>query len=138
MSLLLAPNYPQGSAPGVGAPALADETVEGLRRAQYQLGFDGWIYHNVARDVAWISPQVGMDTFECRATAVDLSPPPGTYDTWLDLANSWVWGWAASAGNDGSFLIEIRRKSDLVVVASATIQIIVDGVDRTGTGGVLP
>jgi hypothetical protein len=40
-----------------------------------------------------IDPQVGMELYEAKATPLTTLIPPGSYDTWLDLAMGWSWGW---------------------------------------------
>lgn len=161
MSLLLAPRY-SIDVVAPGGVAFGDVTVEGTYRAHFIIQNDGF-YSQRADFVltplgAWISPQAGMNLYQCRATAIDLNPPPGTYNTWLDLAQSWSWGWNLAprqyiqgvdvlnrdgarffldqpidsyyepvSGTSGTFLLEIARKSDGVVVDSGNVTVIVDG-----------
>jgi hypothetical protein len=117
--------------------ALVDDSVGGDLKAKWRIANDGWIYHSedapFVPAYAWITPQSGMELYECRATATSLEWPPlgEQYNVWLDLAQSWTWGWGAvatlHAGHSGSFLLEIRRKSDLVVVASCNVDIAASG-----------
>lgn len=114
-----------GAAPGT--VNLVDDSVTGTRYTQWTIGFDGFTYKRTsagaaAIDVAWISPQVGMDQFEVRATVLSGDTPPGFIGTWLSLASSWTWGWTAEDSPKGCDLtIEIRGAVDHVVVDSATI-----------------
>jgi hypothetical protein len=96
VSLLLGGVYPVTAA-APGGVAFGDVTAEGTYRAFFLIQNDGAYYQRadgiLTQLGAWISPQVGMNLYECRATANDITPPPGTYGTWLDLAQSWSWGW---------------------------------------------
>lgn len=154
MSLLLAPRYSiDVIAPG--GVAFGDVTVEGYLRSHFLIQNDGF-YAQRADGVltpiaAWITPQAGMNLYECRATVLGVIWPPGTYGSWLDLAQTWSWGWSLRApsfhnrfndvvtsslnddyyepvsGTSGMFLLEIRRKSDGVVVASGNVTVNVVG-----------
>jgi hypothetical protein len=148
VSLLLGPVY-DGGAPANGTVAFAGDDVVGFMAACWTLGFDGWIYKQhgrnqaAVRDGAWIDPQVGMNLYEVRATATDTTPPDGTYDTWLDLGNSWSWcfhlfatdpywrdeatGTRTAEDKEGVIFIEIRRKSDEVVIASGNVDVFAAG-----------
>jgi hypothetical protein len=137
VSLLLGPIYVDG-APEPGAVGISNDEVDGYLIAIWTIANDGLIYHRSGQggntyqpplpSAVWISPQVGMNLYECRAQAIDTMRPIGTYDTWLDLAQSWSWGWQMAVrgtqtvtDKEGSFQLEIRRKSDQVVVASITV-----------------
>lgn len=138
MSLLLAPMAVQGG--GAGAIVLADAIVHGVRTAEWVLGQDGFTYTNLGPAnvlaPAWINPQFGMEEFEALATALDTDPPLGTFDTWLDCANSWLWGWrGATVPHDGSFQLQIRDKATHTIQATRTIEIIVDGPTYGGRYG---
>lgn len=152
--MLLAPIYPT-DAPAPGAVALADIVVTGYLFAEFIIGNDGILYHREGSANyppsdpigAWIDPQVGMSLYECRATPSTSTQATGNYDAWLDLAQSW--GWALDVrqertsawGNlqnespltetwtdrSATFLLEIRRKSDLVVVVSVNVTVSAGG-----------
>lgn len=144
MSLLLGPVYPQG-APPAGVVSFGGDEVDGYLTAYWTISYDGSIYQQTAanqRAVAtgvWIDPQVGMNLYECRATQLDTSPPNGTYNTWLDLGTTASsWGFSATAqrpipintvfpDKTGTFFLEIRRKSDQVVVASGNVIVAMGG-----------
>jgi hypothetical protein len=148
VSLLLGPIYNSGP-PGAGAVIFAGDEVVGFMAAYWTLGFDGGIYKQhgkttaAVRDGSWIDPQVGMNLYEARATALDTSPPSGTMDVWLDLGNSWTWGVSSFASNpywndrntgeriaedkEAFFHIEIRRKSDQVVIAEGDVHVFAAG-----------
>jgi hypothetical protein len=145
VSLFLAPIYSFNTTPAPGAVAFGGDEVLGYLVAYFTISYDGFIYHQTAsnqravRAGAWCNPQVGMSDYECRATQLDTSRPVGTYGTWLDLATTaHTWGFAAGSGGrvpintvypdkEGSFLLEIRRKSDQVVVASGNVLIEMSG-----------
>jgi hypothetical protein len=82
----------------LAASRSATSRPKALYRAHFLIQNDGAYYQRADGLLtplgAWISPQVGMSLYECRATALDLNPPPGSYNTWLDLAQSWSWGWS--------------------------------------------
>lgn len=167
MSLLIGPHY-DGGAPAPGGVSFADVAVNGYLAAYFWIGNDGLLYETTrnntqAKDLigSWIDPQVGMNLYECRATALDLDPPGGAYGMWLDLGQTQSWGWTLKygtgsgtlggsndgprfvlpspfgvegdtyyepvAGRQGSFLLEIRRKSDGVVVDSGTVSVSAGG-----------
>jgi hypothetical protein len=150
VSLFLASIYPTG-APANGATGLdAAYFVSGYLFAEFIIGNDGILYgqegaQNATRQPIgpWIDPQVGMSLYECRATAQDTTPPSGTYDEWLDLAQTWGWALDVRQGRtrawgdigisgpltetwtdkEGTFLLEIRRKSDQVVVSTTEVTV---------------
>lgn len=141
MSLLLAPIYSQGAPPPPGNVALVDQSVSGWQVAEFLIANDGNLYSKINNTAPggillgpWINPQVGMNLYECRASQIGTRRANGIYDTWLDCGNSWDWstdlgigGTFHRATSNISFLLEIRRKSDAVVVASCTVSLEADG-----------
>lgn len=142
---LLGPIYGYDTTPAPGAVSFAGDSVSGYLAAYWTISYNGFIYKQQAanqrafQDGSWIDPQVGMAGYECRATAIDTNPPKGTYNAWLDLAGqAYSWGFQATTQHPipintvfpdktGSFHIEIRRKSDQVVVASGDVTVEMGG-----------
>lgn len=144
MSLLLGPIYSSTAAPG--AVGFGDYEVDGFMTAYFTLAGDGFAYQIVrsgTRSPAigpWITPQVGMNLYECMATQLDTRPPTGRFGEWLDLANTWSWGYPAppSRTSEGfvqpvindrtsTFQIDIRRKSDGFVVDTFNVTLFATG-----------
>lgn len=74
----------------------------------------------------WISPKIGMASYECRATLLTGSLTSGTMGAWLSLSatRSWTLNAAPGAGAlSATFTLEIRRVSDALVMDTATISI---------------
>lgn len=123
-----------GGAGGTGTVNLLDDSVIGVTYAQWILSSDGFTYVRndagaATQAAAWISPQIGMDQYEARATLLSGNVPPGTLNTWLAPGVT-TWGWAGMVHERScDLLIEIRRASDHVVVDSATISLFVAGLD---------
>jgi hypothetical protein len=117
------------SASGV---VFAGDSCVGTRNAVWTLSFNGYIYKQTdsgfaAQSGPWIVPQVGMSDYEVRATLLD-GFGGGTLDTWLDLGAGQSWGFTnRDTDREGTLLIEIRRKSDHVVVASGNVTIFATG-----------
>lgn len=116
--------------------ALADLTalaqaVASAATAQYQLGNDGNVSatqgSNTLIDVGdWITPQTNMANYEARVDMTSGSLSSGTTGAWQSLATSrvWVLNRSAIAGDGTSTAqgtVQIRRASDAVVLATATI-----------------
>lgn len=133
MSLLLAPIYAQASAPAAGAVVATDNfTVDGTYWAYFIIANDGFVYGRRSYVGAgtmmsdWIAPQSGMDLYECMASDTLGGRIDGTFNEWLDLAQSWTWGISGNRfalSEDVEFTLQIRRKSDLVVVGNYTIDL---------------
>lgn len=121
-----------------GAVALADETLHGARNAVWRLGANGFTYRNGVQAYPWITPQSGMDQFDVRAdlqaggSALDVNDH-GT-GVWILAIEAPQWGYANDAAKAGKLDLQIRRRSDLSIVSTATIELTTDGV-APGTGG---
>lgn len=124
-----------GGSPAQGTSILYNDSVTGSTYAQWTIGYDGWTYKRRTsgasfRGQAWLSPQIGMNNYEVRATVASGDVPPGTIGAWLDLGASHTWGWANQLTQKSCELtIEIRRKADAVVVSTVTISIFVAGIE---------
>ena len=72
----------------------------------------------------WITPQINMANYECRATLLTGTFSAGAFNAWQSLATSRIWSIQATVGTGvqtASMTLEIRRASDAVVLASETI-----------------
>ncbi len=71
----------------------------------------------------WIVPQVGMGSYEARATLNSGSVTSGTTGSYLALSSTRAWGiLRSSVGNTSAGLtIEIRRIGSATVLATATV-----------------
>lgn len=118
---------------GGGDPVtFSGDSVVGTRYAQWTLSFDGYIYkrHNSGAAVqsgSWISPQIGMSDYEVRATLVSGDDPGGSQGVWVDVGQTWGFT-DTDIDQSCTLLIEIRRKSDHVVVASGNVNIFAAGI----------
>lgn len=74
----------------------------------------------------WITPKSNMSAYECRATLQLGSLSSGTTGAWQSLSTTRSWSKVAVPGTgiqQAAFLLEIRRASDSVVVASTQISL---------------
>ena len=118
---------------GGGDPVtFSGDSVVGTRYAQWTLSFDGYIYkrHNSGAAIqsgSWISPQIGMSDYEVRATLVSGDDPGGSQGVWVDVGQTWGFT-DTDIDQSCTLLVEIRRKSDHVVVASGNVNIFAAGI----------
>jgi hypothetical protein len=105
-----------------------------VRSASWGVYADGFTYHRngytapTEQGPAWITPQAGMDQYEVRATLLGGNTPTGTLGTWLSLDVNRQWSLNnINYDRECDLLIEIRRKSDGVIVASGTVNILSSG-----------
>lgn len=123
-----------GGAAAKGGVIFTGAAVVGPTYAQWLISFDGFTYKRrnsgaFIKGPAWLNPQIGMNLYEVRATLASGDPPPGILGTWLSLSDSQVWGWANETSEQSCQLtIEIRRKSDGVIVTTANVSIMVAGI----------
>lgn len=71
----------------------------------------------------WISPQINMSAYECRATLLSGTLTTGTTGSWMNLGATRTWTRQANPGAGQlvvTFTLEIRRASDAEVLVSAT------------------
>lgn len=103
-------------------------------RAQYRIQADGLVRSdNVAGTPTtletWLVSGVNSD-FEVRATHVSGDVPAGPLNTWEDLTTDCVWTndvtSSAPIESTSVITVEIRRKSDNVVLTTATITLIAE------------
>ncbi len=96
--------------------------------ATYRLESDGDIgateANNTVNDVGdWIAPKTNMANYECRADVTSGTLSSGTTGAWQSLSTTRTWT-RINAGTgtiDAVFTLQIRRASDAVVVATASI-----------------
>lgn len=124
-----------GGSPAKGDSTIYNDAVTGVKYAQWTIGSDGWTYkRNTSgasfRGQAWLSPQIGMSNYEVRATVASGDIPPGIIGAWLDLGASQTWGWVNQTTAESCELtIEIRRKSDLAIIKTASVSIVIMGIE---------
>ena len=128
MSALLAILLSAGGEPGGGGVSLANLTVEAeqpepVALAVYSLTSTGKRQATGIDEANWITPAMGMANYEVRATLLSGSVSSGSTGSWLSLGTtrSWTRDRASNGSASCGLLIEIRRTSDLSVVASASI-----------------
>lgn len=121
---------------GPAAVALTDHLVEDEQTAptdsevRFRLNSSGVAQSYTTTDAAytdisgeWLASGLNSD-FESRATLLTGTLTSGTTGTWQVLSTSREWTVAFTGANGNkecSFTLEIRRVSDSVVVATATI-----------------
>ena len=101
--------------------------------AYYNLKPDGDISEALgtarATDIGdWITPKVNMANYECRGTLLSGNATPnGGLNTWFPLHPLSGCGWWLEQHNVGqkvaNLLVEIRRASDGLVLASAQVSL---------------
>jgi hypothetical protein len=93
--------------------------------ASYSLRSDGFVAHKgISTGALWVTPGGGAPNYECQATVTSGSLSSGTAGSWLPLTSTQTWSRVSGAINNTFtviFTLDIRRASDHVVVATATI-----------------
>jgi len=118
-----------GGGASTGTVAIGDLTVSIVDTispvtAYYTLDPSGSILEAQLRSLTWIAPQVGMDQFQARVSNVTgATLTSGTVNSWLTLtaSRSWELEQSVIGSSSSTFLVEIRRTSDSVVVDSANV-----------------
>jgi hypothetical protein len=102
-----------------------DQASPTTATASYSLRNDGFVAHKgVSTGALWVSPGTGAPNYECMATVTSGSLSSGTSGSWLPLTSTQTWSRVSGAINNTFtvvFTLDIRRASDHVVVATATI-----------------
>lgn len=93
--------------------------------ATYSLNASGALTATGGTSGFWITPQSGMDLFEARATLNTGALSSGSVNTWLPLSTtrSWQTSQSGEGVQTANLSIQIRRASDVTVVASATVTV---------------
>jgi hypothetical protein len=97
----------------------------GTASATYSLNSAGTYSSTGEAGGVWISPQVGMDQFEVRATLNSGTLTSGTVGAWLSLGTTRSWNNTSSTvpGQSANLTVQIRRIGDTAVLASATVTV---------------
>lgn len=134
-ALLMAASMPRAAA-GLGVSITAQTfarvgTGSSSTTGSYTLDSDGNVYkHGPALLETWLVSGAAGD-YEVMATLQSgSSPTAGTMGSWLALSSDRTWSLTVGAGTEDhtTFLVEIRRASDGMILDSATITINVDNL----------
>lgn len=110
--------------------SLSNATItrnDGGAPVEYRLDSDGGIYRRTGSTfvqfASWTNNPSTVGNYECLATLTSGTLQSGTTGAWMSLSTDRVWAEGAPAGTiqSCSFTIEIRRVSDAVVLATASI-----------------
>lgn len=122
--------------PTLSADSVTDTGTAGVSgaNARFRWGLDGVLYtrrNTIDGGVEatlrnWINPRIGMSQFEIRWTTVSGSLTTGTSGVWNNMGSDQIYAVNRALGaGAGSTVctgnVEIRRASDLVVVAGPTL-----------------
>lgn len=106
--------------------------VSGAKYTEWTIDPNGFTYQyidlsnpgtpSLVQGPAWISPVVGVGDYEIKATLLSGNVPPGTFNSWLNLATARSWGWENQTLYKYCELkVEIRRVSGGAIVSTAFI-----------------
>lgn len=122
-----------GGGGGGSAVTFTGDNIEAVEYAFWTLWGDGYIYKQTDAGLStqsgtWITPQIGMSDYEVRATKISGNTPTGSLNTWIGAEVGGTWGFHTTTTDRMCTLtIDIRRKSDLAVVASGDVSILAMG-----------
>lgn len=95
----------------------------GVFNAVFTIAATGFVNATGNPSEPWIVPQTGMGNYQVLASLLEGELSSGTVGTWLSLSTSRSWEVSSPDFdlNQASLLIQIRRASDSVVVASTSV-----------------
>jgi hypothetical protein len=108
----------------------SEEISPASATASFALASDGDIdrttgTNSISDQGDWISPQINMASYECRADVLSGTLTSGTTGAWINLGTTRTWTLQRTTNgtSTASFTLQIRRASDAVVLDSATISL---------------
>lgn len=117
-----------GSVSGSGVDLLST-TVHGNLYALWTIGSDGFTYKQTTVagpvvDDPWITPQMGMEFYDVRASLLGGQIPPGpALSAWHNLNIDRVWGWENLDYVSCQLFVELRITATGSIIDSTTIAI---------------
>lgn len=90
--------------------------------AEYVLNASGSVvYTGQSGSENWLTPQSGMSDYEVQASAL-IGSPTGTFNTWLNLGTTRIWGLISPSGSRfAEVQLKIRRVNTSTILDTAGI-----------------